>query len=686
MESNHDELILWVTPVGRVTKTAWLINEPINGKTTLDGYFGTYPKYNEDLYSKITVESVSTIASTVTIDPGNVMEGELSAYPLLEQFLQSRITVSTHTSLHSRIEMALGNVMEGDVQVFGRGLSELASQIKVSESTNLPARIKLTPMNRMTGLLDLHPIPRINTTLYPNKDSFIRDDVQRINYGSLPTMEVGKAVTPYSSGNLANFKSLIEFDFSKLPDGAIVEKANLILTTVGAKNVIDYLVDMNSSTWAENTVAWVNKPSISEQMELVDTGDGTHVVLDILPYVKKWVEREDRTDNYGITFYLKEALNTITLFTKEYDIIADRPKLELTYYDRDASVSIGSSKLNGRIIVRRDREHNLRGRIRIQTITGEEGLPSTIVVQNDGDLPSVIKVTREELPANIGVRRRDDEDLTSFLAIEGKGEEKLDSRIVVSRESLVSNITVAVHDSLPSSIFVAAARDSELDAKMILSKEFVIGKMVVAERSDLSAKIVVQRDEEEKLDSQIRLAKSTNLNAFMIVAQHETLDSHIWVQQTRSRQITSIIYVERDGEAELKGSIKVDYKSELPATMYVNSPYLPSRIYIAQSDEDVLNATIRVSDNLTAKDLNSVVKVGHWEELHATIKVTSDVLPSTLSIPGADSENLDARIQVASFLINDLVAFLDMRNPRDLHSRITIESSEDTESSYVFIM
>lgn len=686
MESQYDELILWVKPLGKVTKTAWLINEPINKKTEMDGYFATYPKIIKDLYSRITVESVSKIVGRISVSPGNVMEGDVSVYPFVKETLAAKILVSSHDTLHARIEMALENSMEGDVTVYGRGEATLKSNIIVSKYEGLPARIKLTPMNRMKGILDLQPIPRKDITLYPNKDSFVRDDIPRINYGTLSTMEVGKSVTPYSDGQLAEFKSLIQFDFSSLPNGAIVEKAKLILTVAQYKDVHDYLVETNDSLWAENTVAWVNKPIASNPSVIHDEGDSSHVVLDVLSYVKKWVEREGREENNGLVISLQDVTDALTFFTKEFNIVGDRPKLEMTYYDSDASYSIGDSQLKGLIRVRRDREHTLRGRIKITTSTGGEELPARIEVQNDGDLPSVIRVTRDELNAHIHVRRRDDSPLDAVIAIAGKDEKTLHSRLSVTREELISEIKIAVHDNLNATIQVLGVGGENLDAQLRTSRDFIIGTIIVPKEDTLNGHIVVQQFDKSQLPSKLRLANTSKLNAFMKVARVHDLNAHIHVQQTQTRQIPGIIRVQRFGEDNLKARIKVDYCSDLRAHLVVNSDYLPSVIYIAKSGEDELKATIDVEDRNIQKDLPAKVKVGHWNELHASIRVTSDYLPSTMSIQGYDNDSLDAKIQVASFLVKDLVSFLDLRNPGDLHSRIIIEGAEDTELSYVFIM
>lgn len=682
MESQHDELILWVKPLGKVTNTAWLINKPIIKTTEIDGYFSTYPKRISELRSFIKVESTSRLPARVTVPPGSVLFGDVAVYPNMETALRATITVGSHEFLHARIEMDLANQMEGDVEVFGGGHSEMASRIVVAQHEYLNSRIKIKPSNRMYGLLELFPIPRTNFVKYPNKDSFIRDDLQRINYGSLPTMEIGINKTPYS--DKATFNSVIGFDFTDLPSGAIVEKAELVLTAAQYKEVMKYTVEFLDSAWQEQTIAWVNAPTTSEPKEVTDTGTGSQVRLDILPFVKRWVEREDKLPNNGIQISLKDVKDAWTLFTKEYDIVGDRPRLEMTYYDRDLSFSADYRQIPAKIRVARDVTSTLRGRIKIVSIQGSDELKGRIVVENERDLASRIRVTRTDLESHIQVRRVEEDKLHSRIAVLGAGDSELKSHIKVTRENLDSTIIVAETDNLPATIQVMG--HEYLNARAVLSREFMLGTITVAESDDLPAKIVVQRAGESKLPARIRNAHMSKLNATMKVAVTDTLPASIIVQQEMTRRIPAIIHVERNSHSDLKAYMKVEYDSLLNATIKVNSDYLPSRIALASEDDTDLKATIVVDDSHMQSRLKGKITVEHSSDLLATIKVTSDYLPSTVSIAGDEVNNLNAQIKVAQFLISEMVSFIEVGNPRDMKARIVVEASDAMDTGYVFIM
>lgn len=683
MESQYDDLILWVTPLGKVTNTAWLINAPIDRFTTMDGYFATYPRIISEMRSTIRVESVRTLPVRVTVPPNTVMEGDTLVFPGIDEDFRATITVSTNETLAARIEMALFNQMEGDVQAFGGDRSEMHSFIKVSTHDTLTSRIKLRPLNRMAGMLELFPIPRINVVKYPNKDSFIRDDLPRINYGSLPTMDMGRTETPYSQGQLATFNSVIGFDFSDLPDGAVVEKAELVLTVAQYKEVMKYFIELLDSPWQESTIAWSNKPATSEGRLVEDAGSGSVVRLDILSFVKRWVEREDRIPNHGIQLTLKDVSDTWSFFTKEYSVVGDRPRLEMRYYDRDLSFSADSRNLEARIRVSRTEVSNLRGRIKIVSIQGSDEMHGRIVVENERDLASRIKVTREELNSTIIVRRTEPSDLPARIPIVGAGESELKSTIIVSKESLPSTIIVAEEDKLNSTIQVMA--HEYLNATGVLSKEFMQGTITIAESDDLPSSIVVQRTESSTLPVKLLSATSKNLNANIRVAVSDTLDASILVQQEMSRRIPAIIRVERNSESDMKGTIKVVYEADLNATIQVNSDVLPSVVSLSEEGESTVRATITVDDSNYRSNMVASITVGHWEELPSTIRVTSDFLPSTISVPGVDGANLPATIQVAQFLVSEMISFIEVGNPRHLKSRIIVEAAEDTDTGYVFM-
>ncbi|MGG3801267.1 DNRLRE domain-containing protein [Metabacillus fastidiosus] len=629
--SEQDGLILWFQPTGKVSKVGIQTNIPISKTTTIDALFGTYPKYTEEFKANIVVESTSRLRGLVEVDPNNTMEGEFSIYPQIDNDFSATIIVSTHEQLRAKIEMELSNTMEGDLEVYGIGQEKFVSQIIVSQNETFPAKIKLTPMNRMRGLVNLTPLPRFKKEYTPIKDSFIRSDVPRVNYGDLPTMEVGKSTTPYSGNNLAEFLALLQFDLSDLPEGAIIEKATLRLRTALEREDVNFYASLNTSDWKEDTVAWVNKPNVTKGGMRGTSIDGDTVDIDILDLAKSWVEREIKENNYGLTLSLPDIEQSLILMAKEIGLSSYIPKLIITYYDRDAVISIGESGVNATIQVEKEMERNLRSRVVIKSYYETEPLPAKLELDNPRDFVSTISVTRNALKSTVRVIRTETYPFLARLSIKGGGESPLNSTIIVSKELLVSTLTIAEIDTIPAKVYVQG--HEKFSATVTVSKESVPSRITVAINEGIKSTIIVERGCSNKLKANLRLGYIKDIYTEMTVATHSVISTNIIVETEKSNILNSKIIVE----------------------------------------------------NTTSRTLSSTVNLRYESELFLRMKVISPNFPARLSIKGDDTSPLQATIQVASFLVSDLASPIEVENPRDFKSIIIVDEEED-ELSYVFIM
>lgn len=129
--------------------------------------------------------------------------------------------------------------------------------------------------------------------LQPNeensKDALISSFEPSKNFGSRADLV---AMSWTVSGNPANYRSLIEFDLSNIPSGAIINSANLSLysqespglgshsTTSGSNESV---LSRITSSWDESFVTWNNQPTITTENEvfLSESSSSTQDYLNI---------------------------------------------------------------------------------------------------------------------------------------------------------------------------------------------------------------------------------------------------------------------------------------------------------------------------------------------------------------------------------------------------------------------
>ncbi len=146
------------------------------------------------------------------------------------------------------------------------------------------------------------------------------------------------------SGNPANYRSLIEFDLSNIPSGAIINSANLSLysqespvlgshSTRSGSN--ESVLSRITSSWDENAVTWNNQPSTKAENEvfLSESSSSTQDYLDI--DVTNLIEDmiADPSNNHGFLLKLldEQHYRKMIFASSGHSNSNLHPKLEITY-------------------------------------------------------------------------------------------------------------------------------------------------------------------------------------------------------------------------------------------------------------------------------------------------------------------------------------------------------------------
>ncbi len=185
-----------------------------------------------------------------------------------------------------------------------------------------------------------------NVSLQPDgtsgKDARIQlkdasDNVGNLNYGSNPAIMPQRWTT---GGIWFKERGYIQFDFSSIPDNAIILSANLTLYGVAhnpQNRPNTCYLKRSLSNWDENTITWNNQPVNFSESDKISFGPTTsatqNVVLDVKNHVQNMVNF--KPTNFGWVIMLQDE--TTQSYTKFYAASSDetntalRPKLDIVY-------------------------------------------------------------------------------------------------------------------------------------------------------------------------------------------------------------------------------------------------------------------------------------------------------------------------------------------------------------------
>jgi hypothetical protein len=150
----------------------------------------------------------------------------------------------------------------------------------------------------------------------------------------------------WSAGENFIARSLVEFDFSSIPDGSTIVSANLSIFSIdsetaavgmgqheGVANAC-YLQRITSS-WDENLVTWNNQPTTTDvnQVSLSATTSATQNFenIDVSALVQDMIN--NRSSSFGFLLRLQSEIkyNRVNFASSDHADVARRPKLVITY-------------------------------------------------------------------------------------------------------------------------------------------------------------------------------------------------------------------------------------------------------------------------------------------------------------------------------------------------------------------
>jgi hypothetical protein len=187
------------------------------------------------------------------------------------------------------------------------------------------------------------------------KDAFLRSLSPSTNYGTHPDLA---SIAWTNSGSTVLVRSLIEFDITSIPQGAIIDSAYLFLYGYSSPANGSHSTSSGSnastisrviSSWDENTVTWGNQPQITTQNEVIlsaSTGPFEDYKINVAALVQDMTNNPMNSHGFMLKLQTEQEFRKMVFASSDYADTTVHPKLKVTYSIPTASDSCFTLKPN----------------------------------------------------------------------------------------------------------------------------------------------------------------------------------------------------------------------------------------------------------------------------------------------------------------------------------------------------
>lgn len=542
------------------------------------------------------------VTGSILIPIKNKMVGRVTIIAVNDSDIFASITVKKPSEIRARGFIYSDEVIE-DISYPPRFGNQRKAYMTIPHRKDIQGNIFIRPENKMTGVVDIIPPPRITLGLNPTKDAFVRSSAPTLNHGTEQSMLIGR-----SKEFNEVYRSFIEFDLSSLPEEIIIEKATLKIYNQKETGVNQYAVYKSNQSWRERDVTWVNQPKLGELIDLIDAGNEIgYVSFDVTSSIKKWHENPLINNGFVIRAINENRMVFSQFSTREN--IENKPILEIVYYDKTI-YSFGRVDIPSNVFVYAIGCEDLKGSLYIRPIDENATLPSNIHIYNPDMIESHIAISRPFLDFNVVIRQEDGNTLYSNLLIRNKEVNDINSNITISTPYRIGRITIPYREDLSSSVIVRGHDWKNLISSLKVSRDFVNGRIRVRRRSEssINGTLIVQKGVWSDVNSNIRINRRV-LPAKIQVGLSSYLNSNLTIRKSDSDDLRAEIVVPH--RSDLKGALLVTGASMIPGNIYVLSGYLKANLKIPEYE---------THDRLG----KMIVRVRWVSEIAATLMVGGD--------------------------------------------------------------
>ncbi|QNR70410.1 DNRLRE domain-containing protein (plasmid) [Paenibacillus peoriae] len=669
----------------------------VNSHSQMRAKYGVIVAGLGDLPSSLTISSVSNLKGNISVSSTAMMTATYDIMPGGTADLQSTLGIASTADLPSSLWIKPETYMRAKYNVTGLYTADLPSSLTIKETADLPSLIRISPYTMMRSSYNVIEPPTYTTTVYPNKDAFVRESIPKLNYGTEEQMFVG-----YSSSSKERFRSYVDFDLlnAGIPDtNATIQKAVLrVYLGSGGSAGRKVQVVEPVAEWAERGLTWVNQPyphyfdsPASAYDGIIVTKDMSgstgYVEFDVTEAIYKWHKREK--EQYG---FILKALNEYEDYTFSFDTKeqkANRPHLEITYYDTRI-FSFGTSSVVSEMTIRRNPTSDLKSSMFIRSFQGKTELPGSIFVDNPRDWFSYISTNRPSLVGGADVRQAARSEHEGSISVSQKAiPSEHEGELDVSKPSLPISIYVPYRDdiystiaarrwgipseiagsaiinrpSLPGEVGIRIWSSTDWASQFNINQPDLISNITIMEKSNLEGQIGVRQANEDDLEVEgylryrddlegsIRLHKPW-MEGHAEVYYSSMIPSKITVRGFEDDDLKSSIMV--TPRQDLSGSLYIPPKKDIPSSITVLSGYWAGHITVPHNatSSRVSTITVRVKAVSDLPGENGIrsgwlgsdlqVRVGDWKDLKSSIGVrltdTDDLLGDTTIRANGDSD------------------------------------------------
>jgi len=657
----------------------------------------------KDLSTKITVRDMSTVDCILNVRryDNNEFDSQITVRRNDITDINSNVLVrrNENIDLNSTIHVRFvdgKNDISSKMFVYITDTNDLDSTILViNEGTeDLNSIIKTRPSNRMFGIVDILPAPKVNLTLKPVQDAYTRSQLPTFNYGSEIDMYVGN-----NSGEL--YRSFLQFDLSGIPTTRVFTKAILKLHSNTSYYTSGIQLDEVKDSWYENDITWNNQEDSLSTIKAVSSVSGSIIEIDLMYIIDNWFNGSMLQNGFIIKSLDESIQQRLRLYSRES---VYPPTLEIEYFDTTVKSNVSNDFLS-KIFVMSVENKDLSCSITVPNYNLESDLDSSLVVNNNGYLDSKITVIRGDLDCKLVVKRNEENNLDSLLKVRLNEINELSSTIIVNNPYINSIITVKRNEidnidsnlivrrneilSLDSKVVVRRNEYKELNSKIIVNNPDIASIIKVTPTSELYSSIIVRRNDVLDLNNKLSVTQRSDLNCVINVLTNELIGCIIKVRNTWDSELDSKIIVttynnldsliEVTNHANLSSTIKVRRYSDIDLNSKINiiaNDNLDSKINVIKPS--YLNSVIKIR-NTKEIDLNSKIDIISVENLDCIIRVAKGDISCKIKVRRNEYNDLDNKVEITP--TNDLNGIISVSNISELSCKIITRTPYNNDLS-----
>ncbi|BAE47812.1 DNRLRE domain-containing protein [Clostridium botulinum] len=391
----------------------------------------------------------------------------------------------------------------------------LQGNVNVSDKNDILqgcVNVNRTPKNKMEAMFQVNIPKREYIELDSIKDTYVTTENKALNYGDRSSFKIGL------DNNNNIFRSLIQFDLSKVPKTYHICSIKLRLYSYDMKSFNNLEVSLPTNEWGEYNVVWGGQPSRLQLVSIVNLEkDKTTYDIDITDIAIQWLYKDINNNGLILKSYDENDRQLKQFSSRESE---NKPQLIVEYIDTDLFNGT-NSVMKGHIRVRRNEISDLQSQISVFRHSDDNSLDGIIHTHNMNELEGNISVSYHN-----GINGH-------VKVYHPTYESDLQCYMFIRNELLSGSVKIAKQDSMMGIVTVKPLEKSDLNG---------IGK--ISDRKELDGKVLIYKYKDDSLNGEVDIYYKNELYGYV--------KPTYCTYNNMKGQITTIL------KSELTGTVKVN--------------------------------------------------------------------------------------------------------------------------------